>query len=293
MRRSRRAQTTSCASRSMPSSSSRARTTCSNFARGRSICGSQRAAVFPRDHRSAHQSEESAAISSKSWNWKSSGAAAMAGSASSRSSTWTGSSPSTIPTARHWRQGAEGFGANAARKNCAPSIWSARIGGEEFAIQFPETSKADALQVCRRLLARIRGATVMADTKEIGFTCSIGLTEVALGGDMADAVLKRADQALYRAKELGRDRCEAASSRVERTAPVSPGGTTSIIGEAAEARQARKGGSIASAPRFRLRPIRIFQVQPMNAERTAERGESEIRITLEQRTERISDSRPH
>jgi diguanylate cyclase (GGDEF)-like protein len=85
-----------------------------------------------------------------------------------------------------------------------------RIGGEEFAIQFPETSKADALQVCRRLLARIRGATVTAGTKEIGFTCSIGLTDVALGGDMADAVLKRADQALYRAKEFGRDRCEAA-----------------------------------------------------------------------------------
>jgi two-component system cell cycle response regulator len=85
-----------------------------------------------------------------------------------------------------------------------------RIGGEEFAIQFPETDKYGALDVCRRLLIRIRDAKVRTDVKEINFTVSIGITEVALAGDEADAVLKRADQALYRAKELGRDRCELA-----------------------------------------------------------------------------------
>jgi two-component system, chemotaxis family, response regulator WspR len=83
-----------------------------------------------------------------------------------------------------------------------------RIGGEEFAIQFPETNKQGALDVCRRLLARIQGATVMADAKEINFTASIGITEIAVSGDEADAVLKRADRALYRAKQLGRNRCE-------------------------------------------------------------------------------------
>jgi len=44
--------------------------------------------------------------------------------------------------------------------------------------------------------------------KEINFTVSIGISEVVLAGDEADAVLKRADQALYRAKQSGRDRCE-------------------------------------------------------------------------------------
>ena len=44
--------------------------------------------------------------------------------------------------------------------------------------------------------------------KEINFTVSIGISEVVLAGDEADAVLKRADQALYRAKQAGRDRCE-------------------------------------------------------------------------------------
>jgi two-component system, cell cycle response regulator len=85
-----------------------------------------------------------------------------------------------------------------------------RIGGEEFAILFPETGKAAAMDVCQRLLARIRGARVMAEGKEINFTASIGISEVAVAGDEADAVLKRADQALYQAKQLGRDRCQLA-----------------------------------------------------------------------------------
>ncbi|SRR5260370_1768999 len=85
-----------------------------------------------------------------------------------------------------------------------------RLGGEEFAILLPETDKESALDICRRLLSRIRGAKVMANAREINFTVSMGLTGIVQTGDAADAVLKRADQALYRAKELGRDRCEVA-----------------------------------------------------------------------------------
>jgi diguanylate cyclase (GGDEF)-like protein len=85
-----------------------------------------------------------------------------------------------------------------------------RLGGEEFAVMLPETEKAAALEVCWRLIARIREATVMAEDCQIKFTVSAGLTEVQLSGDEADAVLKRADRALYRAKQLGRDRCEVA-----------------------------------------------------------------------------------
>ena len=85
-----------------------------------------------------------------------------------------------------------------------------RLGGDEFAIQFPETDKRSALDVCRRLVSRIRDAKVMTEAKEINFTISMGLTEIVQAGDEADAVVKRADQALYRAKELGRDRCEVA-----------------------------------------------------------------------------------
>jgi two-component system, cell cycle response regulator len=83
-----------------------------------------------------------------------------------------------------------------------------RLGGDEFAIQFPETDAKRALEVCQRVLARIRITDVMAEPKEIRLTVSVGLTEIIRTGDEADAVLKRADLALYRAKELGRDRCE-------------------------------------------------------------------------------------
>jgi diguanylate cyclase (GGDEF)-like protein len=85
-----------------------------------------------------------------------------------------------------------------------------RMGGDEFAVQFPETARHDALEVCRRLLSRIREATVPVGTGEINLTASMGLTEIIQSGDEPDAVMKRADQALYRAKELGRDRCEMA-----------------------------------------------------------------------------------
>jgi diguanylate cyclase (GGDEF)-like protein len=82
-----------------------------------------------------------------------------------------------------------------------------RMGGEEFAILFPETGRTDALAVCRRVLTRIRNTRIKADDKEIRFTVSMGLTDMRRG-DEADTVLKRADVALYQAKELGRDRCE-------------------------------------------------------------------------------------
>jgi len=83
-----------------------------------------------------------------------------------------------------------------------------RLGGDEFAIQFPETDASKAFQVCHRLLSRVREGRVLAEANEICLTVSVGLTEIAQTGDEADALLKRADQALYRAKELGRDRCE-------------------------------------------------------------------------------------
>jgi diguanylate cyclase (GGDEF)-like protein len=85
-----------------------------------------------------------------------------------------------------------------------------RLGGEEFAVQFPETEKGHALDVCRRLLSRVRESAVSAEGRQVKFTVSAGLTEIIAAGDEADAILKRADRALYRAKDLGRDRCEVA-----------------------------------------------------------------------------------
>lgn len=82
-----------------------------------------------------------------------------------------------------------------------------RLGGEEFAILLPETGGERAGEVAERLLAAVRAAEVIDDNGGvIRFSVSIGL--VALTPDIADvdALLRRADRALYCAKSLGRDR---------------------------------------------------------------------------------------
>jgi diguanylate cyclase (GGDEF)-like protein/PAS domain S-box-containing protein len=84
----------------------------------------------------------------------------------------------------------------------------ARIGGEEFVIIFPETNCAAALDVAER----IRAATAQADVasaagQAVVFTTSIGITEFADTDAGIDALLSRADRALYDAKRSGRNRC--------------------------------------------------------------------------------------
>ncbi len=84
----------------------------------------------------------------------------------------------------------------------------ARWGGEEFVVVLPETNLEGAVQLAERLRTAI--ATV-----SLGATRTSASAGVAalLAGDDADSLLAAADAALYRAKENGRNRTEAASSR--------------------------------------------------------------------------------
>jgi diguanylate cyclase (GGDEF)-like protein/PAS domain S-box-containing protein len=82
----------------------------------------------------------------------------------------------------------------------------ARIGGEELAWLLPETPLPEAAVAAERLRAAIASAPVAAP---LGLTASIGLTAIA-ADDTADAMFARADRALYRAKDLGRDRVHTA-----------------------------------------------------------------------------------
>ncbi len=82
-----------------------------------------------------------------------------------------------------------------------------RYGGEEFVVVMPETDMAVATMVAERLRRRIATEPfpIQQDGRLIEVTISIGLA--ALGrDDSAASVLKRADQALYRAKRDGRNR---------------------------------------------------------------------------------------
>ncbi|OAN54194.1 hypothetical protein A6A05_09095 [Magnetospirillum moscoviense] len=85
-----------------------------------------------------------------------------------------------------------------------------RMGGEEFAIMLPETGLSGALEVAERLRGNIEALRLkLADGGAIGITASIGLTTCRPEDVAVDILLNRADQALYRAKEAGRNRVEA------------------------------------------------------------------------------------
>jgi two-component system cell cycle response regulator len=83
-----------------------------------------------------------------------------------------------------------------------------RYGGEEFVLVMPETDMAVAAMVAERLRRRIAAEAfaIQQGSKLVPVTISIGLAGLRDKDDTAAAVLKRADQALYRAKRDGRNR---------------------------------------------------------------------------------------
>ncbi len=85
----------------------------------------------------------------------------------------------------------------------------ARQGGDEFAVLLPDVGVREAVRVAERLRGAFRDK--VADLADIGLqpTLSIGVAEVELGGRVLDDLLIEADEALYRAKRLGRDRVQA------------------------------------------------------------------------------------
>ena len=77
-----------------------------------------------------------------------------------------------------------------------------RMGGEEFALILPETDEHEAYVLAERLRAKIR-ENFAADLFPL--TISFGLATYPTHGATTSALLKAADQALYTAKEFGRD----------------------------------------------------------------------------------------
>ena len=83
-----------------------------------------------------------------------------------------------------------------------------RYGGEEFVIVMPETDMAVAAIVAERIRRRIAGEpfSIRSGAAALDVTISIGLAALAGVEDTPAHILKRADQALYRAKRDGRNR---------------------------------------------------------------------------------------
>ncbi len=82
-----------------------------------------------------------------------------------------------------------------------------RYGGEEFVVVLPETNKECALVAAERLRDKV-SRTAFSDEQGNTFsiTVSIGIADCTSPEDTVETLLLRADKALYRAKEEGRDR---------------------------------------------------------------------------------------
>jgi diguanylate cyclase (GGDEF)-like protein len=97
-----------------------------------------------------------------------------------------------------------------------------RLGGEEFAAIVPEAMQ-DAVQIAERLRTTFKAAAQTVDGYAIGGSVSIGLATSYSAVPNIDALILRADEALYKAKHGGRDRyCCAEDEPGARPVEVKP-----------------------------------------------------------------------
>jgi diguanylate cyclase (GGDEF)-like protein len=82
----------------------------------------------------------------------------------------------------------------------------ARYGGDEFIVLLPETPAKGALEVAGRIRDAVSGAPLDLDGKRVDSSVSIGVATHPMDGNSLDAVVARADRAMYQAKQEGRNR---------------------------------------------------------------------------------------
>jgi diguanylate cyclase (GGDEF)-like protein/PAS domain S-box-containing protein len=87
-----------------------------------------------------------------------------------------------------------------------------RLGGEEFAAAMPEAELATALAIAERLRQQIAERSTATDGGPIAITVSIGVAAISAGDATLNQMLRRADQALYAAKNRGRNQVSVAES---------------------------------------------------------------------------------
>lgn len=91
----------------------------------------------------------------------------------------------------------------AVRQDLRPSDLVARTGGEEFKILLPDTPLVEAVAIAERIRERVAALAIATDEAIVTVTVSIGCA--ALEGDLSSTE-RVADECLYRAKALGRNR---------------------------------------------------------------------------------------
>lgn len=98
--------------------------------------------------------------------------------------------------------------ARVVRENLRPQDSVARYGGEEFILLYPDTELHDATSALTRLQRALTTAFFMADNQKVFITFSAGVTNW-VPGESLETVVARADAAMYRAKQSGKNRVES------------------------------------------------------------------------------------
>jgi diguanylate cyclase (GGDEF)-like protein len=104
--------------------------------------------------------------------------------------------------------------AEALQATVRPYDLVARYGGEEFVVLLPGVELDEAVRVAERMRA-----AVPANTGLHLATISVGLAQYDAAVDDVEGLLRRADEALYQAKDRGRDRVVSARGRRATIAP--------------------------------------------------------------------------
>jgi len=91
-------------------------------------------------------------------------------------------------------------------ENVRPTDVVGRYGGEEFTIILPRATMEETHQIASRLCAAINDKPVMVKDTGVSVTISMGVAGLDKNVSSLDELLQRADQALYKAKEEGRNR---------------------------------------------------------------------------------------
>jgi diguanylate cyclase (GGDEF)-like protein len=106
---------------------------------------------------------------------------------------------------------------NAVAETNAAEAVIGRLGGEEFAVVLRGVRASEAVKLADRLCEFVRASRTVFEGQEIGVTLSVGVSCGGAGAKI-DELLRFADEAVYRAKQAGRDRWILAT----RTSPDVP-----------------------------------------------------------------------
>lgn len=98
--------------------------------------------------------------------------------------------------------------------NIRPTDICCRYGGEEFVIILPDTGINEAESLAERLRSTVEKARLMGPGNSL--TISLGVSYYPKHGSMRDELIGKADQALYHAKESGRNRCSVWNTRMRK-----------------------------------------------------------------------------